>query len=196
MMPHTDVERSCTLGDRSIAYVLRVGGRSRRISLAVSRDGKVIVSVPKARDEAQALAFLRVKSVWIVKKLDHIAAHPPAQKPVTRSSEEMKALRHVTRELVLRRLAFFNQLYQLSFQRITVKDQKTRWGSCSKEGNLNFNYRLAILPLALADYVAVHELCHLQELNHSKRFWDLVGKALPDYEERRKILKRDWSCSI
>lgn len=184
------------LDGRPVPFLLRVGGRSRRISLAVRRDGGVIVSVPKARDEAQALAFLRSKSGWILKKLDHIAAHPPAQKPVTRSPQEIKALRHVTRELVLRRLAFFNQIYQLSFKRITVKDQKTRWGSCSKQGNLNFNYRLAVLPLALADYVVVHELCHVQELNHSKRFWDLVAKTLPDYAERRKVLKRDWSCSI
>lgn len=64
------------------------------------------------------------------------------------------------------------------------------WGSCSKKGNLNFNWRLIQLPPELADYVIVHELCHLKELNHSQRFWDLVGQAIPDYKERRQALRR------
>ena len=75
-----------------------------------------------------------------------------------------------------------NRFYGFSYNRVSIKNQKTRWGSCSKKGNLNFNYRLAIIDPVLADYVIVHELCHLLEMNHSDRFWSLVALAVPDYQ--------------
>lgn len=93
--------------------------------------------------------------------------------------------KEAARELVKNRLAYYNQLYRFNVGRVSIKNHKSRWGSCSKKGNLNFNYKLALLPEALADYVIVHELCHLGEFNHSKNFWGLVEKSLPDY----KILK-------
>ena len=77
----------------------------------------------------------------------------------------------------------------VDFKDIRVKDQKSRWGSCSSKGNLNFNYRLAYMPPAILDYVVVHELAHLRHMDHSKEFWALVGVYLPDYKERRKWLK-------
>ncbi|PIP23438.1 MAG: hypothetical protein COX90_01110 [Candidatus Nealsonbacteria bacterium CG_4_10_14_0_2_um_filter_38_17] len=70
-----------------------------------------------------------------------------------------------------------------------MKNQKTRWGSCFKKGNPNFNYKIALLSQRLADYIVVHELCHLGELNHSQKSWNLVAKAVPDYPEIRDELK-------
>lgn len=93
------------------------------------------------------------------------------------------------RKLVLARLERFNAVYGFAYHRVSIKDQRTMWGSCSRKGNLNFNWRVIQLPPALADYVIVHELCHLQELNHSRRFWDLVARTIPDYKERRKALR-------
>jgi len=100
-------------------------------------------------------------------------------------------LEYKERALVLakQRLEYFNQKYGFKFNRISIKNQKTRWGSCSKKGNLNFNYNIALLPEQLADYIIVHELCHLQELNHSRKFWGLVAQSFPDYLNLRKKLK-------
>jgi hypothetical protein len=87
------------------------------------------------------------------------------------------------------RLHAYNALYRYTFKRVSIRNTKSRWGSCSEHGNLNFSYKLLFLPEPLADYIVVHELCHLQELNHSPRFWQLVAQTFPDYKERRKVLR-------
>lgn len=99
------------------------------------------------------------------------------------------ALRMRARVFVHHRLFVLNELYGFAYNRVAIRNQRTRWGSCSKRGNLNFNYRIASLPLHLADYVIVHELCHLGEFNHSPQFWNLVARAIPDHRERRKELR-------
>ena len=91
--------------------------------------------------------------------------------------------------IVMDRIAHFNKIYNFQIGKVNIKNQTTRWGSCSKKGNLNFNYRVVHLPPELQDYLVVHELCHLQEFNHSKVFWDLVGKAILDYRVRRQALR-------
>src|SRR4051812_2511641 len=77
-------------------------------------------------------------------------------------------------DLVNARLAYFNAFYNYKYNKVTIKNQFSRWGSCSRKGNLNFNYRIVLLPPELADYIVVHELCHLGEFNHGQKFWDLV----------------------
>jgi predicted metal-dependent hydrolase len=94
------------------------------------------------------------------------------------------------REMVRERLEHYNAFYHFPYKRIAIKNQKSRWGSCSEKGNLNFNYRLVHLPPPLADYVVVHELCHLGEFNHSKRFWALVEQTVPDWRARRAALTK------
>jgi predicted metal-dependent hydrolase len=98
--------------------------------------------------------------------------------------------REAARELARRKIDYFNSFYGFKVNRIAIRDQKSRWGSCSKKGNLNFNYRIALLPERLADYVILHELCHLGEFNHSKRFWDLMEKAMPDARRLRQEFKK------
>lgn len=93
--------------------------------------------------------------------------------------------------LVKERLEYFNQFYNYKYGRVAIRNQKTRWGSCSKKGNLNFNYKIVLLTPKQADYIIVHELCHLKEFNHSQRFWDLVAKAVPDYKEVRHSLRNN-----
>lgn len=92
--------------------------------------------------------------------------------------------------LVKDRLEYFNKFYNYKWGRVTIRDQKTRWGSCSKKGNLNFNYKIALLTPDQADYIIVHELCHLKEFNHSQRFWDLVAETVPEYKDIKMILKK------
>ena len=102
---------------------------------------------------------------------------------------EYRKLKQFARGFVKEKIVQLNQFYNFSFNRISIKNHKSRWGSCSKKGNLNFNYKIIHLSVELAEYIVVHELCHLKELNHSSRFWDLVAKAIPDYKERRRKLK-------
>jgi predicted metal-dependent hydrolase len=91
--------------------------------------------------------------------------------------------------LVTERLNYFNQFYNFTYGTIRIRNQKTRWGSCSKRGNLSFNYKIALLSPELADYIIVHELCHIGQFNHSQNFWNLVGRVLPNYQALRHALK-------
>jgi predicted metal-dependent hydrolase len=94
-------------------------------------------------------------------------------------------------ELAKRKVAELNTMhYGFSYQAVRVKQMKTQWGSCSAKRNLNFNYKILFLPPELQDYLIVHELCHLQEMNHAPRFWRLIAKAVPDYLRLRKELRR------
>lgn len=97
--------------------------------------------------------------------------------------------KEAAREHVFARLQHFNQHYQLSWNRVSIRNQRRCWGSCSARKNLNFSYKLLLLPPHLCDYVVVHELCHLKELNHSERFWNLVAETLPDYKHRMRELR-------
>ena len=87
-----------------------------------------------------------------------------------------------------KRVRYYANVVNESYARVFIKNQKSRWGSCSSAGNLNFNWRLMMAPLTVLDYVVVHELCHLKQMNHSKEFWEEVEKTLPDYKERKKWL--------
>lgn len=87
------------------------------------------------------------------------------------------------RVFVHERLEVVNKEYGFLYNRVAIRDQKSRWGSCSAKGNLNFNYRIQFLPLHLADYIIAHELCHLKEFNHGKGFWELVERAVPEYKK-------------
>lgn len=97
--------------------------------------------------------------------------------------------KEMARGFVHERLAAINVHYSFLYKRVFIKNQKSCWGSCSERGNLNFNYKLLFLPPHIADYVIIHELCHLAELNHSPRFWLLVAQICPEYKKCRKELK-------
>jgi predicted metal-dependent hydrolase len=98
--------------------------------------------------------------------------------------------REQARRFVENKIRYFNSFYGFKINRVAIKNTTTRWGSCSSKGNLNFNYKIIYLKPELADYLIVHELCHLGELNHSKKFWALVYKTIPDYAKINKELKR------
>ena len=98
--------------------------------------------------------------------------------------------KETARVLVRSRLEHWNQYYKFKYGRVSVRNQRSRWGSCSKKGNLNFNFRIVELPPHLADYIIVHELCHIGEFNHSQKFWNLVGETFPNHLEFRKELKK------
>lgn len=120
---------------------------------------------------------------WVIKR---VRVRRPSKKSRTAG---LLQYGETARVLVHERLKHFNQFYNFVYHDIRIKSHLTRWGSCSSKGNLNFNYRIALLPPELADYIIVHELCHLGEFNHSQQFWDLVAQQIPNYQELRQQLK-------
>lgn len=106
-----------------------------------------------------------------------------------RNRRQYLKYREEARALIHSRIAHFYAHYRVPIKKIFIKNLKSRWGSCSEKGNLNFNYKLLFLPQDIADYVVVHELCHLKEFNHSPKFWALVAQTIPDYNARRSVLR-------
>lgn len=168
--------------------IVRRSARARRLSVTVYPDLRVALTVPSRVSDAAAARFLAERRAWVESRLARFRALPPPLTPKGGRRDYLK-MKEAARALVTERLRYFNQFYGFAWTRVTIRNQKSRWGSCSRRGGLSFNYRLAHLPLRLADYVVVHELCHLREMNHGPRFWALVGKALPDHEARRRELR-------
>lgn len=106
-----------------------------------------------------------------------------------RNKKQYHKHKTTARQLVHARLGFYNTFYQVPLRKVFIKNHKSRWGSCSQVGNLNFNYKLLFLPTELQDYIVVHELCHLIEFNHSPKFWAHVARTIPDYRRYRKALR-------
>lgn len=100
------------------------------------------------------------------------------------------AHKELARSFIHERLVYWNQFYEFSYNRVAIRNQRRCWGSCSSNRNLNFSYKLLFVPPCLADYIVVHELCHLKEMNHGPNFWKLVEEHMPDYKERRAHLRR------
>ena len=156
--------------------------------LAVYSTGEVVLTAPWNLALKQLEDFVRAKTPWVFKKLEYFKKHPVVVRARAHRAEYIKH-KPAAEELVKQKLEFWNRHYQLRYSQVRVKNHTTRWGSCSKKGGLNFNFKIVHLPERLADYLVVHELCHLREFNHSKRFWSLVGETVPDYAARRKELK-------
>lgn len=106
-----------------------------------------------------------------------------------RSKKHYLHNKEIARNIILESLNSIVELYSVGYRKVSIRNQKTRWGSCSKLGNLNFNYKIAFLPKEQRDYIVTHEVCHLIEFNHSQRFWDEVGKTIPNYKKIRKEIK-------
>jgi predicted metal-dependent hydrolase len=162
--------------------------RARHLRLSISADGRVLLTRPFWVSEKKALNFLESKKVWLEEKWQELQMKPDNY---FRRGGRLDYLKYkeTARALVVAKIEHFNSLYKFSFSRISIRDQRSRWGSCSKNGGLNFNYRLVFLPEELLDYLVVHELCHLGELNHSPAFWRLVERSIPDYSRRRRALR-------
>ncbi len=141
------------------------------------------ITVPFGISLEQINEFLQSQKKWMSKRL--INHQKKDILPELPFSEDTKRAAKV---LVMSLIEQYQSLYPYTFKRITIKDLHSKWGSCSAQKNLNFNYRIIALPSELAEYLVVHELCHLAELNHSIRFWRLVAKAFPNYQTLRKKL--------
>jgi predicted metal-dependent hydrolase len=158
--------------------------RSRRKSIAIeiTPAGKVLVRSPLRASQRQIHQFVESKEHWI-------HSHLPKEPVPTLSPEELTALAKQAKESIPDRVAYWSDLMDISYGRITIRCQHTRWGSCSSKGNLNFNVLLMLAPPEVLDYIVVHELCHRKHLNHSPLFWAEVERILPDYRQQERWLK-------
>jgi len=174
--------------NQKISYTLKQSVRAKRLRITIHPDGSVVVTAPKRMFEFTINRFVNQKADWIGERIAHIGLHPaPAfQKKLTRKDY----LKHKerARKLVYEKIEKFNNFYHFTLNRISIKDTKSRWGSCSVHKNLNFNYKIVLLPERMAEYIVVHELCHLKEFNHSQKFWDLVAQTIPEFALIKKAL--------
>ncbi|MDD3711442.1 MAG: SprT family zinc-dependent metalloprotease [Patescibacteria group bacterium] len=183
------MQKSIKLGDKNIEYQVKTSHRAKNMRLSIYADGRFIVTRPYRLGDSAIECFIKQKSTWILSKIKKIGPIGPLISP---AEDRKKYLRYKedARRLVEEKVNYFNKIYSFKFNRIAIRNQKTCWGSCSRRANLNFNYKIIFLPERLADYIIVHELCHLKELNHSRHFWDLLAQSIPDYLEIRRELKK------
>ncbi|MFC1613269.1 M48 family metallopeptidase [Patescibacteria group bacterium] len=184
---YSDNRRGIKLHNKKINYILKISKKAKRMRLAIYCDGSFIVTKPNSLNENIVEKFIIQKSNWILSKLEYFK-----QFTITVfQNDTKKYLKHkaVALDCIEKKIKHFNKTYNFKFNKIIIKNQKTRWGSCSKKGNLNFNYKILFLPKQISDYIIVHELCHLKEFNHSHKFWNLVAKTVPDYSIIQKNLK-------
>lgn len=160
----------------------------RTVALEIKEDGRILVRAPMGMSNRDIRRFVQEKSQWIARHLE-IAQQRQTPEKDKLTKEQIRTLANCAKQDIWERVQRFAPLVGVSVEKITVRSQKTRWGSCSSKGNLNFNCLLMLCPEEIRDYVVVHELCHRKELNHSARFWAEVEKVLPNYRVCRKWLK-------
>lgn len=173
-----------------IDYKIRRSKRARNLRIEINCEAEVIVVAPRLISLSRIEMMIKEKAGWILSALSKVKKRIPLEKPAEMLQGSYHACSGRAKQLIKSRLEYYNQFYNFTFNQLSIKRQKTRWGSCSKRGQLNFNYKLLFLSQELVDYVVVHELCHLQEMNHSRNFWSLVAKTIPDHKERRRQLKK------
>jgi predicted metal-dependent hydrolase len=170
--------------------------RSNRktVSIQVDEELSVILRAPRQITQKEIEKILKEKEQWIQKAIEKMKQRNGANEAAAiqrLSYEEIRELADKAMEYIPPRVSYFAQKIGVNFGRITIRNQRTRWGSCSSKGNLNFNCLLMLTPPEVIDYVVVHELCHRKEMNHSKAFWSEVESVLPDYKVQVKWLKEE-----
>ena len=180
------MKKQIRLHRQNVEYTLRVSKRAQRMRLAVYLDGSFVVTAPHDMTQSLVDRFIIRKSQWVLDKLEYfrVLGEKFFSKSTNTTQDYLKYKENAL-ALAENRIRHFNKVYRFLINTVNIKNQKTRWGSCSKKGNLNFNYKIALLPPRLADYIIAHELSHLGEFNHSQKFWNLVAKTVPDYRKIR-----------
>jgi len=166
----------------------------KTISIQVNPDLSVTVRAPRRATNKEIMRIVHDKEDWINKSIEKIKARQEddaSQEIDYLSAEEIHELVKKAKNYIPARVEYFANLMGISYGRIAIRNQKTRWGSCSSKGNLNFNCLLMLTPDEVIDYVVVHELCHRKQMNHSQAFWKEVSSVIPNYKEYVKWLKTE-----
>lgn len=165
----------------------------RSISIEIEPDGSLTVRCPRTMPDREVRQFVESKSEWLRKHLQKYENQPKLP-PFTR--EQIQAMADAALRIIPPRVEYYAARMGVTYGNITIRNQRTRWGSCTREGNLNFNCLLMEAPARVVDYVVVHELCHRKEMNHSAKFWAEVERVMPDYKVHRKWLKDNGNALI
>lgn len=164
--------------------------RRKTLSVSVRQDGSILVKAPMRLPKAEIYRFLQENQDWILDRMERMAE---IRKEIgvegELTPEELRSLSEMAKRVIPPKVAFYAEILGVTYGRITIRNQRSRWGSCSSAGNLNFNCLLMLAPGDVIDYVVVHELCHRLEMNHSARFWAHVAEILPGYRVQRKWLR-------
>lgn len=172
-----------------LKYTL-VKSERKSVSIQIKPDGQIVVRAPKRMSVRDIHKLVREKESWIRRHMDAVAEQTEeAVDYLTR--EEIQTLANQALKVIPERVRFYAPKVGVTYGRITIRNQKTRWGSCSSKGNLNFNCLLMLTPKEVIDSVVVHELCHRKEMNHSKKFYDEVYRVFPEYDKWDKWLKQN-----
>ena len=175
-------------GEQIEVQIIRSSRRS--MGLQVKPDGTVCARAPMQVPDHTVREFIEGHVDWILKKRKLVLSRDDRPDLIYLPEVTEESDRERIRTFIEEKVAHYASVMGVSYGRITMRNQKTRWGSCSSEGNLNFNCRLLFVPDRIVDYVVIHELAHRRFMNHSKAFWTEVEKYMPDYRQQRKMLSR------
>ncbi len=175
-----------------IRYTLIRSSR-KTVSLEIRPDGSVLVRSPRRLSDRAIREFVASKENWLREKLKKYESRPVLPRL---TAQELEILKKQAGEELPQRVARWAPLVGVSYGRVTIRAQSSRWGSCSKAGNLNFNCLLMLATPEVRDYVVIHELCHRKQMNHSPSFWAEVERVCPDYRVHRQWLKDKGSALI
>jgi predicted metal-dependent hydrolase len=167
--------------------------RARRYLLRVTSDGSVRVTIPRWGSKREAEAFAGREHAWIEKQWRRLEAERERggeRGAGNGTADEERALRDRARRELPARLLEIAARHGLAVSRVSIRNQRWRWGSCSRNGHICLNWRLVTMPEHVRDYVLIHELMHLARMDHSPKFWKLVEKACPGYQDARRWLRR------
>ena len=167
-----------------------VKSKRKSISIEVNSEAEVIIRAPKWMSNREMAEFVEKHQAFIDKNIARMKKRKEMLAGIQKITDtELEELVAEAKRVIPQRVEHYASIIGVDYHRITVRNQRTRWGSCSSKGNLNFNIALMMVPANILDYVVVHELCHRLEMNHSAKFWEQVGKAYPEYLSCRKWLK-------
>lgn len=170
-------------------FTLRKSDRARTIRVRVVPGGQIIVSAPTKVARQVIENFLRQNDDWLETKVEYFKKFSAPRLSASEEKNLFNLYKHKAEAVARKKVEQWNNHYKLSFKKIAIRNSKSRWGSCSNSGTISFNYKIAFLAEPLANYLVVHELCHLKESNHSANFWSLVSQTIPDYEKCRRDLR-------
>lgn len=166
--------------------------KRKTIAIQIRPDTSIVVRAPYRCSKRAIDAFVKEKELWIQKTIVQISERAQKDADIKKlSSDELSDLYDKARQIIPGKVEYYAQILGVDYGRISIRNQTTRWGSCSSKGNLNFNCKLMLVPEEILDYVVVHELCHRIHMNHSKAFWAEVAAILPDYASRKNWLKQN-----
>ena len=186
------------LDDKTHIEVIR--SKRKTLAIEIRPDMRVVVRAPEKIPQNEIMKFVEEKQNWIKKHLVQMYFKAEEikkqKKEPALTNADIEKLCQKALSVIPDKVKYYAEIMGVTYVRITIRNQKTRWGSCSSKGNLNFNCLLMLMPDKVLDYVVVHELCHLKQMNHSKKFWKEVERYMPDYKNYKKWLNENGGALI